>query len=51
MESKEQNKQTKLKQTHKYRELTNGCQRGGEGLGELVERGERIKENKLVVSK
>ena len=34
MDSKEQNKQTKQKQTHRYREPTNGCQmRGGLGAG------------------
>lgn len=29
MESKKQNEQTKQKQTHIYREQSDGCQRGG----------------------
>ena len=38
-ESKEQNKQTKQKQTHRYKEQTDSCQRGGVlgVLGEKVE--------------
>ena len=35
MESKEQNRQTKWKQTHRDRERTGGCQRGG-GLEDWV---------------
>ena len=36
------NEQTKLKQTHRYREQTHGCQREG-GVGGLDEKGEGIK--------
>ena len=44
MESKEQNKQTKFKQTHRYREQTDSCQRG-RGLHEEVK---GIKEQNLI---
>ena len=44
------NKQTNQKQTHRYREETNGCQRGG-CLVMLSEKGEGIKKYSLVVTK
>ena len=46
MAPKKQNKLTKQKQTHRYKEQTNGCQ-----LGHLVEEGEGIKKYKLSVTK
>lgn len=49
MESKEQNKQTELKWTHRYTERIGGCQKQG-GTGALGERGEGTKNHKLVVS-
>ena len=36
------NEQTKLKQTHRYREQTGGCQRGG-GLGDWVKTVRRLR--------
>ena len=43
------NKQTKQKQTHRYKKQTDGYQRGrGWGMGE---KDEEIKKNKLVVTK
>ena len=62
MESKEQNlqqqlnlknklnEQTKVKQIHRYREQTDGGQRGG-GIRGLVKKGEGIRKYKLVVTK
>lgn len=42
-ESKKQNKQTKSKQNHKYREQTGGYQRGGfRGMGEIAEGVEEV---------
>ena len=47
MEPEKQNKQTKEKQSYRYREQTDGCQIGGR----LGEKGEGIKKCKLVVTK
>ena len=47
-ESKEQNKQTKQKQIHRYREQTKGCQM--RGAGGLNIQSEGIKNYKLVVT-
>ena len=46
------NEQTKLKQTYRHREHTDGCQREG-GQGDWVKKGERRKDKKykLVVTK
>ena len=41
--------QTKQKQTHKYRDQTNGCQIGG--FVEMDEKDKDIKKYKLVVTK
>ena len=51
MESKKNkiNEQVGQKQTHKYREQTDGCQMG-EVLGGMGEKGEGIKKYKLVVT-
>ena len=45
---KKQNKQTKQRQIHRYREQTDGCQTGG-GLGTWW-KGEGIKKYKLAVT-
>ena len=42
MESKKQNKQTKEKQTHRYREQTDGCQIRG-GLRDWVKKVKELK--------
>ena len=42
MESKEQNKPTKLKQAHRFREQTDGCQKEG-GLGVWVRKVKGLK--------
>ena len=47
--SKENNKQTKLEQTRRYRERTGDCQRGGQGWVKEVNEGS--KKHKLVVTK
>ena len=44
------NKQRKQIQTHRYREQTDGCQMG-RVLGRMVEKGEGIKQYKLVITK
>ena len=44
------NEQIKQKQTNRYKEWTDGHQRGG-GMGRLGEKGEGIKKYKLVVIK
>ena len=43
------NEQTKQKQTHRHREQTVGCQRGG-GLGGLRGQGEEIEKCRSVVT-
>ena len=43
------NEHTKQKQTHRYREQTEGCQVGG--IGEMGEKGKGIQKYKLVVTK
>ena len=43
------NEQTKLKQTHRYREETDGCQRG-EWLGGLDKKGQGTNKYKLEVT-
>ena len=40
------NEQTKLKQTHRHREQTDGCQRAG-GFGDWVKKGEGSEKHKL----
>ena len=40
--------QTKQKQTHRYREQTDSCQRGGDFRG-LGEKGEEIKQRKILI--
>ena len=42
--------QTKQKQTHRYREQTDGCQMGGV-VGGLGEKHERIEKHRLAVTK
>ena len=44
------NEQTELKQAHRHREQTDGCQRG-RGLGGHSGKSEGVKKYKLVVTK